>query len=88
VSIMEAQSVGITVIATSVGGNSEIVTNESGLLLSANPDVDEIANAISFLLDNHTLLLDKRRESYENWCKYYNSDINFQCFVDDLLKLF
>lgn len=87
-SIMEAQSVGIPVIATSVGGNSEIVTNENGLLLSENPDVDEIVNAISLLLDNQKLLLDKRRKSYENWYKYYNSDVNFQRFVNDLLKMF
>ena len=37
VSIMEALSCGIPAIATAVGGNPEIVSEQNGILLSANP---------------------------------------------------
>lgn len=46
VSIMEAISQDIPVVATNVGGNSEIVTEETGCLVSANPTPDEVKNAI------------------------------------------
>jgi colanic acid/amylovoran biosynthesis glycosyltransferase len=46
VSIMEAMSHGVPVIAPNVGGISEIVANESGCLLSVSPDVAELSNAI------------------------------------------
>lgn len=50
VSMMEAQSFGIPIIATNVGGVSEIVTERSGVLLDANPDEIEISRAIKKIL--------------------------------------
>jgi len=44
VSIMEAQSCGIPVIASGVGGTPEIVSNDVGILLSKNPTPQEIAS--------------------------------------------
>jgi glycosyltransferase involved in cell wall biosynthesis len=87
VSIMEAQSCSIPVIATAVGGNSEIVTNNNGLLLSENPEPGEIANTICILLNDRNLLLDKKKKSYENWDKNYNSEKNLQDFVKDLINI-
>lgn len=49
VSIMEAYSFGIPCIATNVGGTNEIVNNENGFLLSPNPKISEITNAIETL---------------------------------------
>lgn len=46
VSIMEAMSYGIPIIAPDVGGIRELISRECGELLSANPDPAEIANAI------------------------------------------
>ena len=87
VSIMEAQSCSIPVIATAVGGNQEIVTNDNGVLLSENPMPDEIANAIFILSNNSYLLKDKKKKSYENWNKYYNSEENYQLFVKKLISV-
>lgn len=84
VSIMEAQSCGIVVIATDAGGNSEIVSMENGLLLSLNPDPLEIADAISVLLCDDKMLKSKKIKSYENWKNYYNSRKNFQDFYNNL----
>ncbi|MFA4825908.1 MAG: glycosyltransferase [Methanoregula sp.] len=87
VSIMEAQSCSIPVIATSVGGNTEIVTNENGFLLNESPTPLEIANAICTFLDNPSITMQKKEISRQNWNEKYNSEKNFQCFVQDLVEL-
>lgn len=46
VSIMEAISYNIPVVATNVGGVSEIVNQETGILVSANPGIEEVVTAI------------------------------------------
>ena len=46
VSIMEA-IVSIPIIATDVGGVSEIVNEETGLLVNKNPNLDKIADLIN-----------------------------------------
>ena len=86
VSIMEAQSCSIPVIATAVGGNAEIVSDENGLLLNENPTPFEIAQAICEFLDNPTLTREKKYMSRKNWETYYNSEKNFQAFADELIK--
>ncbi len=57
VSIMEAQSCGILVAATDVGGSSEIVNEQSGILLPANPSYEvfeEVLNNINGFLKRFT----------------------------------
>lgn len=46
VSIMEALAYGLPVVATDVGGNSEIVNNKCGRLVHAKPTIKEIDDAI------------------------------------------
>lgn len=80
VSIMEAISFDIPVVATNVGGNSEIVTEESGILVSANPSEEEVATAIASLSNNdcHPRLF---------WEKHYSADVNYLSFADFLKSL-
>ena len=87
VSIMEAQSCGIPVIATAVGGTPDIVSEEVGKLLSQNPTANEIANAISTFFRNPEIAQEKRNASKENWREKYNADKNFTIFADELFKL-
>ena len=47
---MEEISYNIPVIATDVGSSSEIVTPETGLLISANPTLIEIKKAYTIKL--------------------------------------
>ena len=88
VSIMEAMSFGIPVIATNVGGTSEIVTNENGRLLTPNPSLEEICNAIRQF---HNLSPDqvnlKKQAAYKTWCESYNAAKNYTQFVEDILSL-
>ncbi|MBI5943850.1 MAG: glycosyltransferase [Chloroflexi bacterium] len=87
VSIQEAISCGIPVIATAVGGNPEIVSQRNGILLEADPTPNEIANAIFQLLDNPEMTARKRRGSREVWSEQYNADVNFHLFADRLISI-
>lgn len=63
VSIMEAMSFGKIIIATNVGGTSEIVENGvNGYLLTENPSKEEIANAVRNVYNYDD-------ETYLNACK-------------------
>lgn len=87
VSIMEAQSCGIPVIATEVGGTPEIVSNDVGLLLSKNPGPKEIMEALSKMMENPDKMMMKRKKSRDNWENNYNSRKNFEIFSHDLKKI-
>lgn len=81
VSIMEAISCGLPIIATNVGGNSEIVSQQNGLLLSPRATSQEISNAMFYFLDNPAEASMKRLRSRELWDQRYNADRNFSEFA-------
>lgn len=87
VSIMEAQSCGIPVIATAVGGSPEIVTEENGLLLPKNPSPQEISAAINQFVQNPATAQEKRNRSYSNWKKNVNAELNFTQFAQSIRTL-
>lgn len=81
VSIMEAISFGIPVIATDVGGTREIVKEETGVLIGSDFAGKELANAIE-----HYIRMD--RESYELcrvkarscWEEHFSAKRNYDLF--------
>lgn len=80
VSIMEAISCSIPVIATRVGGNQEITNDSLGQLIPANPEAQEIAMAIE-----NVCLQPQRREALKmasraQWEAHYNAEKNFSAF--------
>jgi colanic acid/amylovoran biosynthesis glycosyltransferase len=81
VSIMEAISCSIPVIATSVGGNKEIVNDSLGQLISADPKPEEIALAIESVCFDEHRLEKLKRGSYEQWSKNYSAEKNYQTFA-------
>jgi glycosyltransferase involved in cell wall biosynthesis len=87
VSIMEAQSCGIPVIASAVGGIPEIVWEKHGRLLSTNPTTSEIAEAIFEFLDNRTTAKQMRFFSRQVWRDRYNAEKNYQSFSQRLVSL-
>lgn len=87
VSIMEAISCGIPVIATNVGGNPEIVSERNGILLNANPSPEEIACAILKIVDNPAVAQKMRLESRKVWEESYNAETNFQKFAERLEEI-
>jgi glycosyltransferase involved in cell wall biosynthesis len=88
VSIMEAQSAGIPVLATSVGGTPEIVNNENGILVEKDEKDEIIAQKIIAYFNLPEEEKQKKRElSYQNWKENYNAETNFTNFIQTILKL-
>lgn len=87
VAVMEAVSCGIPVIATSVGGNKEIVGNQNGILLGEDPTPQQIADAILQLLDHPQEAKLKRDASRKIWMERYNANANYLAFAERLKSI-
>lgn len=87
VTIMEVQSCGIPIIATSVGGIPEIVSENVGVLLSENPTPSEIASAICKLLADPKKFMEKKQKSKKNWETNYDAEQNFSAFAQQLKEI-
>jgi glycosyltransferase involved in cell wall biosynthesis len=90
VSIMEAQSFGIPVLATDVGGTREIVLNSvTGQLLGADCTEHEIADRIcEFIAMKNEKISDLRSSCRKFWLKNFKASINYEAFVDRLQSLY
>jgi len=88
VSIMEAISCGIPVVATKVGGNPEIVQEQNGLLLSPNPTPNEIARIFLHICDTPGFTDKMRRESRRIWRERFNAEKNFSAFSEKLKDIY
>lgn len=89
VSIMEAMSFGIPVIATAAGGTSEIVKDGyNGYLLNVIASSNEIANAITkYFALSDSKKNEMRANAFKTWEESYNAEKNYKIFIDDVLKL-
>ncbi len=85
VSIMEAMSFGVPVIATDVFGNSEIVDDVNGYILPANPSLSDIRKALEcFIIMDNTIYNSKRKYAYLTWKNRFNAEINYEEFAEFL----
>ena len=89
VSIMEAMSYGIPVIATDVGGSREIVKHKkNGLIISANATKEEVAEAIKTILGlSQAEYNDMSLSAYETWNTKFNNVKNNEIFIAEVLTL-
>lgn len=83
VSVMEAHSFGVPVVATNVGGTSEIMDKANGVLLSSDPSIEEVVKAYSYIYESH---LD-RAVIRTIWNTQSNSDVVFPEFVKKLKRV-
>ncbi|MEH7384303.1 glycosyltransferase [Bacillus sp. JJ1521] len=88
VTIMEAFSCGIPVMATDVGGTSELVNAQNGVLLPKNIDPVELTIEI----EKYALLSDdekkaKIRNAIETWDTTYNAERNYTDFAQATKKI-
>lgn len=86
VSMMESLSWGVPIIATAVGGVPEIVTQTTGVLLSANPTAEEIYTCLVNVANGYNGI------SYRKICKeaateHWNAKKNHKAFVQELSSL-
>lgn len=88
VSIMEAMSHGVPVIATEVGGTSEIVDNSNGKLLPENPKPEQVAKQINYFFNlTKDQYLRYSEAAYNTWRGHYNAEINYKAFSHQLIEL-
>jgi glycosyltransferase involved in cell wall biosynthesis len=87
VSIMEAQSACIPVIATRVGGTPELVNDCNGVLLEPNPTPAEVANALALAIRDPRTWDPKRSAARRTWSSLSDAEVNYSAFADDLCKL-
>ncbi|MDD2635209.1 MAG: glycosyltransferase [Bacteroidales bacterium] len=88
VTIMEAFSCGIPAIATNVGGVAEIVNEKCGFLLKKDCTPQDIADTIVkyiMLADSEQAAMHKA--AYNMWKVNYNAEINYPCFIEQILKI-
>ena len=86
VSIMEALSAGIPIMATNVGGVPEIVTDELGCLLKPDLTAQELTEQI-VLFKNSTQHHEMREKAFAMWQKKCNADKNYLEFSKFLASL-
>ena len=87
VSIMEAISFGIPVIATDVGGTSEIVIDGfNGLLLNKTFDIDKLVDVISCAILGRIDLLSFRKNARILWTEKYSCENNYYKFYENIGK--
>jgi glycosyltransferase involved in cell wall biosynthesis len=88
VSIMEAISFGIPVIATDVGGTKDIVNSKNGALLNADPSVEEVAEKIKSIIEMNKEDFEKLKE---NAVKIFNEKVNakknYSEFIEKINRL-
>ncbi len=86
VSIMEAMSYGIPVIASNVGGVSELFHNcPLGYLVGANITAQELKKQIlDFILLPTKAQMQMRHNAYANWKEKWNANNNYERFAEEL----
>lgn len=85
VSIIEAQSYGIPVIATNVGGVKEVVRSGTGSLLDPDFTPADLAKMIEYYIvmdrDNTGLI---RKKAFENWKLNFNAADDYVTFIENI----
>jgi glycosyltransferase involved in cell wall biosynthesis len=83
VSVMEALSFGIPVIATDVGGTREIADNEVGLLVSPGISAEDLARVILEMLDSPNYQA-YRKNARQRWQERCQAKVLFSDFANFL----
>ena len=85
VSIMEAESAGIPVLATAVGGTPEAIPDGVGFLVTPRDEPRVVAQVIkSFLALPMEEQQAYRRRAYRFWQENYNATNNYESFYNQL----
>ena len=88
VSLSEAASFGLPIVATAVGGIPEIVSEANGILMGENPSAEEVAAALrKFCTLSPGEKAAKAENSYKKWEQNFNSHNNSEKFIKLLEQL-
>ncbi len=88
VSAVEAASFGIPLMATDVYGTSEIVNENTGILLDANPSPEDIADKILSFKNSEMNSQEFRRKVRNYWSEKFNAQRVYDDFSTTLINEF
>lgn len=89
VSIMEAQSYGIPVVATNTGGVSEVVVPGTGYLLPVDFKTEDLVAKITLFLNmSSEEIMKTRNNSFLNWENNFNAEPNYREFIKMVNSIF
>lgn len=86
VSMMEAISFGIPVVATNVGGVNEIVNSKTGLLIHQNFEIKKTALEIYKYIEKFNDI-NFRIGVRSYWSKNFDASINYPIFIDSIKSI-
>lgn len=87
VSIMEAMSYSIPCMATDVGGTSEIVNSNNGVLLSKDIlPIELSAKIIDFIQMDSEIKIRMKQAAFENWNNKFNADRNITKYFAKMIS--
>lgn len=88
VSIMEAMSFGIPVIATDVGGTSEIVCDKyNGYLINSSVSAEELKTSIlDFISQDDDTTINMRQNARKTWETTFNAEKNYNFFYSTVCR--
>jgi len=84
VSVMEAMSVGLPILATNVGGLKEMVDEHCGKLLPSDLSIQMLADEIFSWIKSAKE--EQRRHSIKKWTALFDAKKNYQAFYRDVLE--
>ncbi|EZP75250.1 glycosyl transferase [Parageobacillus genomosp. 1] len=89
VTFMEAQLFGIPIIATNVGGVSEIVShNKNGYLIEKDFEPGTIRECLKdYMRKSETEKLLMKQEAYNSWKEKFNAEKNYNMFINKLKNM-
>lgn len=85
VSIMEAFSFGIPVMATNVGGTNEIVNMNNGFLIDSIDDYSELIKNVLDLTEEKYIKM--RNNAYKTWDSDFNAEKNYESLIKTFNQL-
>lgn len=88
VSIMEAMSFGTPVIATNVGGTSEIVNETNGALVDVSISASALAIELQKWIDfDENTMIEYRKAAFDTCEEHFNANKNYTEFVEQLIRM-
>jgi glycosyltransferase involved in cell wall biosynthesis len=87
VSIMEAMSHSIPVVAPNVGGISELINSTNGILAEPPLNPEKLQDILKKLVENQNILQSIRQQCADIILENYNARINFDIFAKSIAEM-